>query len=663
MSKLYLGALLFWLAQTACAQQVAQTRSASDGESETVVVTATRFEQRNPSGTTVQIIDAREIEASGQRFLPDLLRTQAGVNVLDLTGTPDKQIDLRGFGVTGNQNVVVLIDGQRLSEHELNSATWSSIPVESIDRIEIVRGSASVLWGSGAVGGVINIITRKATPGQRGAQLSAAVGNYDTREARASGVVAGDAVGLTLALNRFATDNYRANNHVEEASGSVGIDTLGKGARASLRVAFDSQDGRLPGNRSRSELITDRRGTSTPDDFSNRDTLRLNLGGVIPVGSVEFRVDAGWRDRKTIAFLSGTNLDTRSTLQSLSPRLRIPFGPDGHAHAITLGVDWDRWDYDSDRFSFGQPFDITGKLENFAVYAQQISEFSGGTTLSLGGRLQRARSNVKDAASAQPYAAGEQKSNLKAYEFLLKQNLSDSTNIYAKIGQAFRIATLDEVYLPFGGPLFDATVNFTSPQISKDREIGLRAEGSKAGARLALFHIDTTDEIHFDPIIFRNINYPPSRRYGAELDLRWHPAAAWTLQSNASYTHARFRSGTVSGRNVAGKDVPLVPHLMANLMAQWDISERFSTNVGITWVGSQRFDNDESNTFVEKIPDYTTVDARMTYQHNHWAFAAEVRNLLNEHYFSYAASSTSNTNFNAYPAAERSFLITAQVRF
>src|SRR6267142_547867 len=102
----------------------------------------------------VTVITGEDIRSSGETSLPRLLARQPGVFVRDSSGSPDMQVDLRGFGVTGDQNTLVLLDGRRLSEYELTSARWSSIPIESIDRIEIVRGSGAVLYGGGATGGV-----------------------------------------------------------------------------------------------------------------------------------------------------------------------------------------------------------------------------------------------------------------------------------------------------------------------------------------------------------------------------------------------------------------------------------------------------------------------------------------------------------------------------
>ena len=111
-----------------------------------VIVTATRFEQRRdefPIGVTV--IDREAIERSTATTVIELLSHQAGIQVRDSTGGPDFQIDMRGFGQTGDLNTAVLIDGQRFNDIDTSPVKWSSIPLSAVERIEILPGSGAVL--------------------------------------------------------------------------------------------------------------------------------------------------------------------------------------------------------------------------------------------------------------------------------------------------------------------------------------------------------------------------------------------------------------------------------------------------------------------------------------------------------------------------------------
>src|SRR5438067_11451261 len=154
-------------------------------QDDTIVITATRFpdSKRNlPVGVTV--ITADDIRKSASSNLGDILAQYGLLQIRDLAGTQNPQLDLRGFGITGDQNTLVLVDGLRLTESDLESAQLSAIPLESIERIEIVRGGGAVLYGAGATGGTINIITRRGRPGEQRAHALARPGGFGTEDAR-----------------------------------------------------------------------------------------------------------------------------------------------------------------------------------------------------------------------------------------------------------------------------------------------------------------------------------------------------------------------------------------------------------------------------------------------------------------------------------------------
>src|SRR5712692_6498983 len=124
--------------------------SVSFAQEDAVVITATRFQDSKrdlPVGIT--LITADDIRKSASSSLGDILAQYGLLQIRDLAGTQNPQLDLRGFGITGDQNTLVLLDGLRLTEADLESAQLSAIPLESIERIEIVRGGGAVLYGAG----------------------------------------------------------------------------------------------------------------------------------------------------------------------------------------------------------------------------------------------------------------------------------------------------------------------------------------------------------------------------------------------------------------------------------------------------------------------------------------------------------------------------------
>src|SRR3989454_7676028 len=150
----------------ALAAAAAPLTLAQSPEDPAVIVTATRFPDSvlaAPVGVTV--ITSEDIRNSTATSVAEVLNKLGGVHTrINFLGTPDLPIDLRGFGVTGDQNSLVLLNGQRISENELAAAKLTGIPLNAIERIEIVRGSGSVLYGGGTTRRNHKIITAPPPP-------------------------------------------------------------------------------------------------------------------------------------------------------------------------------------------------------------------------------------------------------------------------------------------------------------------------------------------------------------------------------------------------------------------------------------------------------------------------------------------------------------------
>jgi iron complex outermembrane receptor protein len=146
---------------------------------EEIVVTATRDAekiQRIPANVTV--ITAEDIEKTGADSIVDLLETLEGITFRSFSGNPSQaSIDLRGFGDYGFARTLVMLDGRRLNRPDMMSVNWLQIPVKNVERIEVVRGAGSVLYGDAAIAGLINVITKRGE-GKPEVTTSVTAGSY-----------------------------------------------------------------------------------------------------------------------------------------------------------------------------------------------------------------------------------------------------------------------------------------------------------------------------------------------------------------------------------------------------------------------------------------------------------------------------------------------------
>lgn len=622
---------------------------------ETVTVTATRFEQRPedfPIGVTV--IERDDIERSTATTLLELLSYQAGVQTRDSTGGPDQQIDLRGFGQTGDLNTVILVDGQRINEFDTSPARWSSIPLGSVERVEILRGSGAVVYGNGATGGVINIITRRPEAGERAWQAEGMIGSYSAREFLGGLTIANERVGLRVTASDAQSDNYRDNNRLDQRNLLLDVRTFGQRGHVYAKVALDEQDLRNPGQLTLAGLAINRRGTATPNDFSSREGQRIDLGGVLLAGSAEWAVNLGYRKQDANAFFSAFSADVASDTEILtfSPRFRMPHRFAGAEQTLVGGIDVD--DGHLDRVVTGTFFAGRSQSDQRkqGVYLQNNAALADNLLLTLGGRFQRARTTLDDPSTAP--APLEKKQTAEAYEAALRYRVTRPFSVYGKAGRSFRFPNVEEIN--FSGPAI------LEPQTSHDFEIGGEYAGASGRIRLSVYRYNLENEIAFNPLLFDNINLAPTRREGVEIESNWRAARAVDVFANFSYIDAQFRSGTYGGVDLAGKRVPLVPRFTLAVGAGWQLSEKTRFAATVRSVGEQQLLNDDANTLSEQIPAYTTADLKLTHLAGGWRLEAGVKNLFDEEYYTQGGVDFASV-IRVFPAPGRNAYVAARYPF
>ena len=657
------------------------------------MVTATRFEERaRDRPVNLTVISAEDIRASPAKTVPDLLSEQAGIVIHDFFGNnaATTTVDLRGFGITGAQNTLILVDGRRASDIDLSGVQWSAVPLSAIERIEIVRGGGSVLYGEGATAGVINIITRRAV--ESGITLRGAAGSYDTREGSAHGTLASSRTALSVFGSHLVSDGYRRNNHNRQSNALADVRWSGSPGDLALKLGTDNQGIRLPGARTVqpsagvNQLQTDRRGAQTPLDWAQREGNRALLDWRRDFAFGEFNIGGGWRDKTQRSYFDFGGFpdyrDVELSVWSFTPRVKVNVPVFTRPNTLVVGLDWYSWDYELRRAnsSASAPINtIAARQETVGIYALDTVELSDRLTMSAGARRERFHTDASDRFNAAaPGGAfgsgappGSQRLYESAYELGFRYQLVPEAAVMAKTARSYRFANVDEVYETSAA--FTNQFQFLRPQTARSHEVGIELRRSSRVARATLFEIDVDDEIHLDPYStgIGNTNLPPSRRRGLELEASARPHPKLNVAANYSYTQAKFREGVLPGSpfslsnvNLSGKTVPLVPRHKVSLRASWDFTQATRLSTLFTYVGDQLMDNDESNSLGVKIPSYKLLDLKLTHRYGQWLFAATVNNLFNEKYFNYAVRSQFVLDrYNAYPLPERNGMVSVEYQF
>lgn len=639
---------------TLSAAQQAQAVEAVEDAVGPVVVTATRMSdllQTAAIGATV--ITAEQMQRAGVSDANEAIRKLAGVaSRSDLSNGRDPSLDLRGYGDAAGANVVVLLDGIRISENENVSARISSIPLSQIDRIEIVRGSSSVLWGEGASAGAINIILKHGARNERSARLSASVASYRGHEAQADGTWGQGAWVFDASARRVRSDGFRDNSGFKQDSGSVGAQWQQDGWRAGFRVLQEDQYSRLPGSLTLSQFKQSPRQTQSPDDdASNHETRYLgNLSYQFDAWTAQ--LDVGQRQRNSdyqYVSYGSPRVYSHSEQAQVSPRVSYARQHGDIGVKAVAGLDWQGWDFDKS----GAAGREVGQQENKAFFTHADLTLPTQTRVSAGWRQERV--TKKDDFPGDPgWGLAPLKYNrddkLHAGELGLNQTLRTGLDAYVRAATSYRLPNIDENRsTPASAAL--------RPQRNEDREVGLKWGRSGHSATVRYFVQKTTDEIAFDNLLYANTNIDPTRRRGLEVEGRWSVTRDVVLSGTWQQLTARYRAGVN-----AGKEMVLVAPHTATVRAAWRVDDRQTLDVGLQFLSSMRPGGDEANTCSRRVPSSTLLDARYAWTDKVWTLALTGTNLADHRGYNYAYSYMCGEP-SVYPFNGRALKFTASRQF
>ncbi len=475
-----------------------------------VVVTAeARPEPGKTLGVAATVIDAAEIDRSRTESLPDLLRTVPGADVVQ-SGGPGTvtSLFLRG---TNSTQALVLLDGVKLNSPFFGGTDLSALAAGNVERIEVVRGPFSALWGSEAIGGVVQLFTRRAPEGKTfSARILAGAGNDAGREALADAAVREGAFAVTAGWRRVTGDGELPNEYFDGTSWSGSVEaTLGEGVLVGAVLRRDEGKTGIP-------FVGTR---SSPRRLTTSETTTL----AVPV---------------TISLGAGTSLDVAGTFSKDRPTLSDPDDPFGYTHAetdarraggrlvlshdfgshrLSVGGDYERTTVTSSD-SFGVELDGNA-THTWAAFAEDRIALSGEKLVLTAGLRQDEHSAFGGATSPRATLAW-------AVSPVLKLRLAG--------GAAFRSPTTGELYYPFSG----------NPDLKPERSRAYEAGAEVSLARglvfeASYFRNDIRDLIEYVPQTFTNENVGRARTQGVETALRGDLGEGFFARASYTYLDAR----------------------------------------------------------------------------------------------------------------------------
>ncbi len=597
----FLGAVETNLVSTAALDAASDTNSAA-AVSEEITITATRIatpQEKSPNSVTV--ITREQIEQSQQQLITDVLRAVPGVEVAR-TGQPGTldSVFLRG---ANNNQTLVLVDGIRVNSPFNNGFDFSQLSVDNVERIEILRGPQSTLYGSEASGGVINIITKRGTS-QPSGWIESEYGSFNTSITRG---------GFSASKGKFSvggdgsyarSDNDRLNSDYQQfhLDGHARYDFCDRFSATLLATYFHNNDG------------------SPGDIFTDDPTARLKTENALVGLTLNADPTDWWNAKLKLSHsnergdfdqpANAENFFTDYYSQTDAQRNQVDFQnvfKISDQHTILAGGTFENAAAQMGSAGTYGPSALDRTIDTRSGYAQYNFTPIERVTLTAGGR-------VDDSDSFGTHAT---------YRFGARTTAPDTETIFrASVGTGFRAPSISDLYFPYyGNPNLQ-------PEKSLGWDAGIEQPLLKNQLRIGatFFHNDFDNLIQYSGKTFMPENIGRARTFGLETFAAWQILT--NLTARASYTWLRAEDLDTGAALVRR------PENSGSLNVNWQIIPKLSADASALFTGARSDRN--YNTFpasTVNLPFYLKLDLALRWQvQKHLEIFARAENLTDAKY-------------------------------
>jgi iron complex outermembrane receptor protein len=647
-----------------------------------MVVVATREEEdvsRIPGN--VSIITENQIKSSTAKEISDLLRQEAGIMVTTRSGTSpaDIIVESRGFNNGGGNGgrTLVLIDGWKANRADTDSPDWATIPIDNVERIEIIRGPATAIYGDSAIGGVINIITKEGTETP---EINAGIiaGSWEKVGERLSLQGAVDRFKYYLYGNYSEENGYRDNSEFSGANITANLSyQVNRLIGISGKIGYHQDDRQLPGSLSEDDLLAvGRRGSVTHD---GADTDQFNIGINVDItpndtqkGTIRLYHNDGQRDALSSYPGSGTTrIDDDEKDTSVSFRYTLNSKIGDMDDRIITGVDIINEEVDSMNFQnypswyYVQQQHTDFQRDLIGVYIHNRLSITDQLLFDAGIRFDRGKFEYQNITEDLTYSYRTENQGEKVFEQYSPKAaftylFDNDTSVYASYAKTFRFPNRDELTGTFG------ITPELIPEKGDNYEVGLKTNlGADFFMSTSVYYMTVKDEIFLNtPKIgsadiysqLKNENFEEVIHKGIEVSL-----ASSIIPRTMVYTSYTFTDTEIGKGEFKGSQMPITPQHMGSISATVDLGLGFSLWNQLRLVGQRYYANDLANA-LDKLPAYQVWDMKLSYEYKGGlgvlsAFCG-INNILDKEYTENGGIGGTpwGSRIGIYPAPERNYV-------
>ena len=628
----------------------------------TVTVYASRTgSTKDEMPSAVQLFTAAEIESSGAKDLPELLKKKAGIDIHAMNGNPIlTSIAMRGFGENAFGRIKVVLDGEELNNVDMNAPNLTRIPLASVERVEVIHGPSPVLYGDGAVAGVVNVVTdtndyvrKTRIAGRAGSQYTYGGSIYTKGGFESEGVL------YNASYDYLQSDGYRRRSACDMHTANAGVrKNFANGSTIGFKANYQNAFYELPGSLTYDQWKHSRRSANNRNDRARIWSCGAGFDSKMKLAEDQWLlVDGGFSHQYRHAKYasSKSDLEYDAYCWHLSPRYVNEMDVFDLANKFTAGFDFrfDRYCEDHP-LSFGTPVKRHFDRSRCAVFLHDEFYVTEELSIVAGARLERIGNDWSRYNSLREHESHDLTGD---FELGLVYRPVDGLKTYVKGTRFHRSAFCDELSYTENG-------KFLKPEKGESLDIGVE------WVFLDEFKFDINgygmimeDEIFYNPYMKTgmwgwegyNCNSPAkTRRIGFDTGLSWYRDKV--AEASVRYGAVRADFG---GGSYHGNDVPLVPKHRARAEAGVWFFEDLEIKGGCTFTGRQRLAGDFNNES-KSLPSYSIFDIGLCYSPSWakgWKASFTMDNLFDRNYCDYAGVGY------YYPACGRSFMFTLGCEF
>ncbi|MEN8374752.1 MAG: TonB-dependent receptor [Gemmatimonadota bacterium] len=543
---------------------------------EVAVVAHRTATARRESVAATTILTRSVIEGLPARKLPDVLRYVPGLVFVDRDGAGELSMAIaRGFfGGGETEYVIVTVDDVPINDLRTGAVEWTQIPVAAIERIEVLRGAGSTVYGDAAMGAVVNIVTESpATSAALAGRVRGGAWEDVALAARTRQRIGDASLALGAAVDRGS--GYRSHSESNHVSSSARYTRNWNRTVAYVTGYFQriqkEDPGPLPSELAKRDPLLSNPLYDSDRRRTNDARLGLGLRRELKPGhqlSGDLRLQAVRIDETSTLLLAPSFGDTQLNEEDdLALWTRLQYNGRMGSSAIVAGTELERAGYDS---RYSDPADQTSPLTADSGDRTKIGLYSEAQRL-VAGRWRLYAGLRFDAIAARHDALGastwfDQWSPRVGLNLSYLAEERRAGNFYAAWTRAFKAPTLSQLYderqIPTGQP--DVTINISNsdllPQRSTGLEVGVLQRlpiGSdlfQVELALTAYRLDLEDEIDFDLSTFRFGNILESRHDGIELSLTAYLLPRLALTHSSTFMDVTFRGAEYEGNRL--KNIP-----------------------------------------------------------------------------------------------------------